>query len=114
MSLKIRPPRLGDGTDMARLWVGTGAYYAGLDPEHFQIPSAEGLAEAFEESIATGSFMFWIGTALLEAAQAWGRSQGATVARLDTYVDGPVAVPFYERHMGYQRRSVVFQKWLEK
>jgi GNAT superfamily N-acetyltransferase len=55
-----------------------------------------------------------IGTALLEAAQAWGRSRGATVARLDTYVDGPVAVPFYERHMGYERRSVVFQKWLEK
>jgi hypothetical protein len=31
------------------------------------------------------------------------------VVRLNTYADGPVAVPFYERH-GYQRRSILFQK----
>jgi hypothetical protein len=32
------------------------------------------------------------------------------VVRLDTYADSPVSVPFYERHMGYSRRAVVFQK----
>ena len=52
------------------------------------------------------------GTALLEAAETWGRTQGAQVARLDTYAYGPVSVPFYEDHMGYQRRSIVFQKRL--
>lgn len=50
------------------------------------------------------------GTELLAAAEGWGRDRGARVARLDTYYDSPVSVPFYERHMGYSRRAVVFQK----
>jgi GNAT superfamily N-acetyltransferase len=50
------------------------------------------------------------GTALLTAAEAWGRDRGAEVARLDTYAGSPVSVPFYEQRMGYQRRSIVFQK----
>ena len=50
-----------------------------------------------------------IGTALLTAAEAWGRDRCAVVVRLNTYADGPVAVPFYEQH-GYQRRSILFQK----
>jgi GNAT superfamily N-acetyltransferase len=52
------------------------------------------------------------GTALLAAAEAWGRDRGADVVRLDTYAGSPVSVPFYEQRMGYQRRSIVFQKWL--
>jgi GNAT superfamily N-acetyltransferase len=52
------------------------------------------------------------GTALLEAAEAWGRAQGAQVVRLDTYAYSPVSVSFYEDHMGYGRRSIVFQKRL--
>jgi GNAT superfamily N-acetyltransferase len=51
-----------------------------------------------------------VGTALLTAAEGWGRDHGAQVVRLDTYADSPVSVPFYERHMGYRRRAVVFQK----
>ena len=31
---------------------------------------------------------------------------------LDTYAHSPVSVPFYERHMGYQRRSIAFAKAL--
>jgi GNAT superfamily N-acetyltransferase len=50
------------------------------------------------------------GTALLTAAEAWGRDRGAEVVRLDTYAGSPVSVPFYELRMGYQRRSIVFQK----
>ena len=50
------------------------------------------------------------GTALLTAAEEWGRDRGAEVVRLDTYADSPVSVPFYERHMGYRRRAIVFQK----
>jgi GNAT superfamily N-acetyltransferase len=52
------------------------------------------------------------GTALLEAAEAWGRDQGAQVSRLDTFAHSPVSVPFYEDRMGYQRRSIIFQKQL--
>ena len=35
-----------------------------------------------------------VGTALLEAAEAWGRAHGAQVATLDTYAYSPVSVPF--------------------
>jgi GNAT superfamily N-acetyltransferase len=52
------------------------------------------------------------GTALLEAAESWGRDRGASMVRLDTYVHSPVSVPFYERHMGYQRRSIHFAREL--
>ena len=161
----IRPPRPGDGQGMARVWLSAGAYYADLDPAHFQLPSAEGLAECFEADIEatsadTGALRLvaerdstvtgwlsahvehpvasiahqlvrelgWIrlivnalvvhravwregiGGTLLTEAESWGRHLGARVVRLDTYADGPVAVPFYERHMGYQRRSILFQK----
>ena len=52
------------------------------------------------------------GTALLKAAESWGRDQGARVARLGTYAHSPVSVPFYENRMGYERRAIIFQKWL--
>lgn len=52
------------------------------------------------------------GTALLVAAEAWERTRGAQVARLDTYARSQVPVPFYENHMGYHRRSIIFQKRL--
>jgi len=165
MSVQIRPPRPGDGEGMARVWLSAGAYYADLDPAHFQLPSAEGLPESFEadiearstdanslrlvaerDSTVTGWLtahvehpaasvahqlvreLGWIrlivdalvvhravwrqgiGGALLTEAESWGRDHGAVVARLDTYLGSPVSVPFYERHMGYQRRSILFQK----
>ena len=83
MLVQIRPARPGDGEGLARVWLSAGAYYADLDPAHFQVPSADGLAESF-----------------------------ASMVRLDTYVHSPVSVPFYERHMGYQRRSIYFVKEL--
>jgi GNAT superfamily N-acetyltransferase len=162
MSVQIRPPRPGDGEGMARVWLSAGAYYAGLDPAHFQVPSADGLAESFEadpgprgqdalqlvaeldgevagwvtahiehpaasmayrfvrESGWTRLFIdalvvdqvLWrhgIGTALLKAAESWGGDRDADVVRLNTYAEGPGAVPFDERH-GYRRRSILFQK----
>ena len=165
MLVQIRPARPGDGEGLARVWLSAGAYYADLDPAHFQVPSAEGLAGSFEADIEAKSAdadylrlvadwigqvagwltahvehpvgntahqlvrdLGWIrlmvdalvvdqalwrrgtGTALLEAAESWGRDRGASMVRLDTYVHSPVSVPFYERHMGYQRRSILFQK----
>jgi GNAT superfamily N-acetyltransferase len=161
MPVTIRAPRPGDGAGMARVWLSAAAYYADLDPAHFQVPPADGAS--FEAGFGNGGedelmliadldgrVAGWltarieypapgaarqmtrehgwtrlhidalmvdqtawhqgIGTALLTAAEAWGRRRGAQVARLDTYYDSPVSVPFYERHMGYQRRAVVFQK----
>ncbi|HEV2253590.1 MAG TPA: GNAT family N-acetyltransferase [Streptosporangiaceae bacterium] len=165
MPVQIRPARAGDGDGMARVWLTAGAYYADLDPAHFQLPSAEGLAASFDADIAAtsedsdklrliaerdGLMAGWLtahlehpyasaahqqvrelgwmrlvvdalmvdqalwrqgtGTALLEAAESWGRDHGAVVARLHTYPGSSVSVPFYERHMGYQRRSILFQK----
>ncbi len=53
-----------------------------------------------------------IGEQLMRAAEAWAREQGAAVAFVDSFVAGPSAVPFYERRMGYERRSIRFEKRL--
>jgi GNAT superfamily N-acetyltransferase len=165
MSVTVRPARPADGAAIAQVWLSTAAYYADLDPAHFQVPRAVGLAQVWEDELghdnpdslrlvaeADGGVIGWLsarielpeqgaalqltrehgwtrlavdallvdrdqwrhgaGTALLEAAEAWGRDRGAQVARLDTYAHSPVSVPFYEDRMGYQRRSIVFQKQL--
>jgi hypothetical protein len=39
---------------MARVWFSAAAYYADLDPQHFRIPPAAGVAESFEASLGTG------------------------------------------------------------
>jgi GNAT superfamily N-acetyltransferase len=44
-----------------------------------------------------------VGTRLLEAVEAWGRANGATLISLDTFIESPLSVPFYEQRMGYQR-----------
>jgi GNAT superfamily N-acetyltransferase len=36
---------------MARAWLSAGEYYADLDPEYFQVPERQGLAELFEKGI---------------------------------------------------------------
>jgi GNAT superfamily N-acetyltransferase len=53
-----------------------------------------------------------IGTQLLMAAEAWGRSQKAVIALLDTYSESPISIPFYEQRMGYRRRAVHLRKSL--
>jgi GNAT superfamily N-acetyltransferase len=53
-----------------------------------------------------------VATELVERAEAWGRERGATASLLDTWADSPVSVPFWERRMGYRRRSIVFRKAL--
>jgi GNAT superfamily N-acetyltransferase len=165
MSLNVRPARRGDGAGIADVWLSAAAYYADLDPAHFQLPRADGLAEEWEGQLGQdredslrlvaevdGRVVGWLsarielpeenaavqltrehgwtrlavdallvecrcwrqgaGTALLDAAETWGRDRGAQVARLDTYAHSPVSVPFYEDRMGYQRRSIIFQKEL--
>ena len=167
MSVTVRAARPGDGAGVSLAWVSAAGYYAELDPEHFQVPPADGLAAGWDDQFGRASEALpfeglqlvavlgddvagWLsarieppvanaaeqltrepgwtrlvidalivhrdhwragaGTALVEAAEEWGRERGARVARLDTYIDSPVSVPFYEERMGYERRSVVFQK----
>lgn len=50
------------------------------------------------------------GTALMKAAEAWGRRKGATIAVTDTNLHSPLSVPFYEHRMGYHRQAVILRK----
>ena len=50
--MTIRAPRPGDGAGMARVWLSAAAYYADLDPAHFQVPPAEG--DSFEAGFGAG------------------------------------------------------------
>jgi GNAT superfamily N-acetyltransferase len=54
-----------------------------------------------------------VGARLMGAVEEWGRAKGAVRAALTTYHSSPLSVPFYEQGMGYQRRSIVFEKRLD-
>ena len=49
-----------------------------------------------------------VGTALMEAAELWGRSRGATRAVVIAFGESPSAMPFYEDRMSYERKTVGF------
>jgi GNAT superfamily N-acetyltransferase len=167
MDVIVRSARPGDGADLARGWLDGCGHYAALDPDRFQVPGADGLAEWFEELLARpdSSDKVWlvaevdgvvvgnvsaellrpvdtaarqllrflgetrlfvgalgveeayqrqgIATRLMEAVEHWGRDRGAVSVSLDTWIDSPRSVPFYERRMGYHRASIVFEKRLD-
>ncbi len=50
------------------------------------------------------------GSALVEAAEQWGRERGATVAETTTYRGGPISVPFWTERSGYETRSINLRK----
>jgi len=49
---RVRPAATGDGPGCAEVWIDVGRYYTTLDPRIFQIPSSDGLADAFERDLA--------------------------------------------------------------
>ena len=51
-----------------------------------------------------------VASQLVDAAEEWGRSKGATVAICDTFIDSPLSMPFWEERMGYERKAVIFRK----
>ena len=53
-----------------------------------------------------------VGTALMEAAEAWGTARGATRAVVISSAHSPTSVPFYEDRMGYTRATIGFSKRL--
>jgi ribosomal protein S18 acetylase RimI-like enzyme len=48
----IRDSRPGDGEALAAMWLEEGRYYASLDPDAFQAPTEDGLAEWIEDGLA--------------------------------------------------------------
>jgi GNAT superfamily N-acetyltransferase len=130
MAPSVRIARPGDGAGIARVWLDSSAYYAEVDGRlvgwlsaRLEFPDHNADRQFVREHdwtrllvdaliVERQQWRRGIGTMLLEAAESWGRAHGAQVVRLDTYAQGPVSVPFYEQHMGYQRRSIVFQKQL--
>lgn len=63
-------------------------------------------------AVADGHRRLGVGTALLTAAEEWGRRRGAEVALTDTNLHSPQSVPFYEQRMGYSRQALVLRKML--
>jgi GNAT superfamily N-acetyltransferase len=110
-----------DASDKLRLVAERDSLLAGWLTAHLEYPRASAAHQQVRElgwtCLIVDALMveqvLWrrgIGTSLLAAAESWGRDRGAAVVRLHTYPGSPVSVPFYEQHMGYQRRSILFQK----
>ncbi len=78
MRVTVRPARRGDGTGIAYAWLSSAAYYAHLDPEHFQVPRAEGLAEGWDSQLGRGG-----NDALQLVAELGGRVIGWLSARIE-------------------------------
>lgn len=63
---------------MADVWISAAEYYTGLDPDHFQVPPRDGLAESFESGIGQEP-----GDALRLAAEMGGELVGWASARIE-------------------------------
>ena len=53
-----------------------------------------------------------VGGSLMDAAEEWGKRQGATSSAVIAIEDAPLAVQFYSGRMGYQRNTIGFWKQL--
>jgi len=54
-----------------------------------------------------------LATRLVEAVEAWAREHGARFISAGTYLESPVAIPFWEQRMGYRRRMAIIAKRLD-
>src|SRR5918993_573519 len=117
----IRSARPGDAADLARNWIDAARHYADLDSDAFQVPAVDGLAAWFEELLLRprSADALWLvaeldGRVIGDVSARLERPvEGAVRAVLTTYHASPLSVPFYEQGMGYERRSIVFEKRLE-
>jgi len=66
---------------------------------------ALGTADAFQRQ--------GLATRLVEAVETWARAQDAPFVSAGTYLESPVAIPFWEQRMGYRRRMVILAKRLD-
>lgn len=111
------------GNDVLLLVAELDGHVAGWLSARIQLPDADAAAQLMREPgwirlaidvliVDTPAWRHGAGTALMTAAESWGRDRGARVARLGTYAHSPVSVPFYQNRMGYARRAIIFQKKL--
>jgi GNAT superfamily N-acetyltransferase len=63
-------------------------------------------------AVATSHRRSGIGTALMTAVERWAVERGAEVITLESSIDNPLSMPFYEDRMGYRPHEVVFRKVL--
>ena len=61
-------------------------------------------------AVAASSRRQGVGTRLVEAAEAWGRAAGATIAETTTYQGSPLSVPFWGERMRYEELSMNLRK----
>lgn len=50
--LVVRPARVGDGSELVRLWLDEAEHLVELDPDRFRVPDTHGLAEQFDQRLA--------------------------------------------------------------
>lgn len=83
-----------------------------LDEARYQWNPAFAHTRLSIEYLATGEAERRCGaaTALVEAAEQWGREHGATLAFTDTFLRSPASLPFWRGRMGYTERSVSLYK----
>ena len=135
--MEIREALPADGSAIASVYREGAAYYADLAPDLFQVPEEKGLvafipprpednseADRFEGnadlakvrlfihglSVRRDRWRQGVATALVDAAEVWGRERGAAIALCDTWVDSPLSLPFWRQRMGYRPRAVRLRK----
>ena len=85
------------------------------DTDRFQSPAEMSEVRLFIQalSVLQSHWRRGVASALVEAAETWGRERGATVVLCDTWPESPVSMPFWTDGMGYATRSTRLRKRLE-
>jgi GNAT superfamily N-acetyltransferase len=98
-------------------WSGTSLPAWSFRPRtpHGRCCATSGECDLYVDSLGVGEAYRrrGVGARLMDAVEEWGRDRGAVRSVLTTYHASPLSVPFYERRMGYARRSIVFEKRLD-
>lgn len=101
--------------DAAVVGVLFAELFTPVDADRYQSPVELSGIRLFIQalSVLQSHWRRGIATALVDAAEAWGRERGATVVLCDTWPDSPVSLPFWTNRMGYRTRSVRLRKRLD-
>ncbi len=162
IAITIRPAVSGDADGIARTYLESAEYHAGLDPERYSPPAVETISARYREGrqhppdAAGGGITLvaelsgeivgfidaglaqspdpmhreiiychiaeiavssrhqnqGIGGRLIQAAEEWGRRQGAEFASLEFHTANVRAGSFYRQRMGYRPASITAIKRL--
>ena len=112
---------MGDDPDLGLLvaetdgvvvgWVGARLVTPASDAR-WQLQREHGVTRLIVDAVVVGEAHRGSGTGveLVRAAEEWGRERGASVAVADGNCASGVVPRFYERRLGYRRRSVSLRK----